>query len=215
MKPIYRCRVCGRYVEEPYHCGKPCEQVLDPVNRVRLSKLMSGLLRHYPWEAGLKLTRDGWVDIDKLVEGIRTQWRNKELYQWVRREHVIAVALLDPKNRFELRNNMIRARYGHSIEVEIKYPAVDIDHPLYHGTSIDKLTNILVEGIKSMKRRYVHMTSSLEDAIDTGARHGKPVVLVISTKCLKKHGLRIYKATDKIYLTEYVPPDCIVDKRFF
>jgi len=212
LKPIYRCRVCGRYVEEPTHCGRECELVLDGRKRVMLSKLVSGLLRHYPWEAGLKLTRDGWVSVEELVRGIRERWRNKELYQWVKPEHIIALALLDPKGRFELRSGMIRARYGHSIDAEIKYPVVDVDKPLYHGTSKDRVSKILIEGIRSMKRKFVHLTTSIDDARDTGARHGEPIVLVIDTHCLKKNNISIYKATDKIYLVEYVPPQCIVGK---
>ena len=49
LKPIYRCRVCGAFTEDQYHCGKQAELLLDPGSRVRLSKLMSGLLRYYPW----------------------------------------------------------------------------------------------------------------------------------------------------------------------
>jgi putative RNA 2'-phosphotransferase len=212
LKTIYRCRVCGRYVEEPVHCGVRAEPVLDGRRRVMLSKLMSGLLRHYPWEAGLHMDRGGWVSIDELVEGIRSRWRNKELYQWVTREHVIAVAMLDPKGRFEIRDNMIRARYGHSVNVDIEYPVVEYSRPLYHGTSINSLSKIMIEGIKPMKRRYVHLTTSFEDARETGSRHGRPVVLVVDTSCLKEHELQLYKATDKIYLVKYVPPQCIKNR---
>ena len=142
MKPIYRCRVCGAFTEDQYHCGKQAELLLDPGSRVRLSKLMSGLLRYYPWEAGLELDREGWIPIDDLVYGIKYKWRNRELYQWIRREHVVAIALLDPKDMFELRNNRIRARYGHSIKVDIKYRR-EYPQKLYHGTSTNKLNNIL------------------------------------------------------------------------
>ncbi len=168
MKSIYRCRVCGKYVEEEVHCGHRTELVLDGRKRVMLSKLMSGLLRHYPWEAGLNVDREGWVRIDDLVRGIREKWRNRELYQWVTHEHVIAVASLDPKNRFELRDDMIRARYGHSIDVGIRYEEASISKTLYHGTSRDRLSRILLEGLKPMKRKYVHLTIDPKDAIETG-----------------------------------------------
>ncbi len=210
MRNIYRCRVCGRYVEEEYHCGVKTELFLDAKRRVLLSKLMSGLLRHYPWEAGLRISSDGWVSIDELVHGIREKWRNRILYQWVTREHVIAVALLDPKERFEVRNGYIRARYGHSIPVTINYPAVD-NPPgkLYHGTSTKSLPGILQEGIKPMKRKYVHLTIDPGDALETGRRHGIPVLLVVDTDCLIGKGYMVYRATSKIYLVEHVPPECI------
>lgn len=209
MKPIYKCRICGKYVETPIHCGVEAKLLLDANKRLKLSKLLSGLLRHYPWEAGLRIDSEGWVDIDELVEGIKTRWRNKELYQWLSREHIIAVAKLDPKGRFEIRNNKIRARYGHSINVKIKY---ELEYPptqLYHGTSIDKLAKIMIEGLKPMKRQFVHLTTSLENAVETGKRHGKPVVLIIDTMCLKEKRIPLYKATEKIYLAPKIPSQCI------
>lgn len=211
MKDIYRCRVCGRYVEDRVHCGVEAEFILDGRKRVMLSKLMSGLLRHYPWEAGLRISNDGWVYIDDLVEGIKYRWRNRELYQWVTREHVVAVATLDPKNRFEIMGERIRARYGHSIDVMIKYGETPVDtiDKLYHGTSRDRVARIIIEGLKPMKRKYVHLTIDPSDAIETGRRHGKPVLLLVDPRCIEKHGLRIYRATDKIYLVKYVPPECI------
>ncbi|RLG82718.1 MAG: RNA 2'-phosphotransferase [Thermoprotei archaeon] len=208
MKNIYRCRICGSFTEEPVHCNVKAELFLRGDLRLRLSKLISGLLRHYPQEIGLNVDKEGWVDLDELVHKIKTRWRNKELYQWVTKEHVIALALLDPKGRFELKGNKIRARYGHSIDIEIKYP---IEYPpiLYHGTSVDRLKNILREGLKPMKRRYVHLTTSLENAIETGRRHGKPVVLRIDVTCLKGEGVPVYKASDLIYLAPFVPSKCI------
>ena len=129
--------------------------------------------------------------------GTRYKWRNRELYQWVRREHIVAIALLDPKGRFELRNNRIRARYGHSIKVDIKYRR-EYPQKLYHGTSTDKLNSILKKGLKPMKRLYVHMTTNLEEAIDNARRHGKPVILEIDTECLKKKNISPYTGQGKI-----------------
>jgi putative RNA 2'-phosphotransferase len=209
LKNIYKCRVCGAFTESRIHCGVEAELLIDGRRRVMLSKLLSGLLRHYPWEAGLKPSSDGWVRIDDVVRGIREVWRNRELYQWVTREHVLAVAILDPKQRFEVRNGMIRARYGHSIDVNIEYPVEYPESKLYHGTSIDKLGKILLEGLKPMRRKYVHLTIDYEDAVETGRRHGKPAVLEISIECLRNRGIKLYRATKKIYLAKHIPPECI------
>ncbi len=210
MKDIYKCRVCGKYVEEPVHCGKPAIPILDSRRRIMLSKLMSGLLRHFPWEADLVLDKEGWIDIDELVKAIREQWRRRDLYQWVTREHVIAVALLDPKGRFELRDNKIRARYGHSIMVTIEYKRDDHVTRLYHGTRKDILNKIRVEGIKPMKRRWVHLSPNIVDACETGRRHGGvPIILVVNADCLRKKGIQVYRASRSVYVVEHVPPECI------
>ena len=212
MKPIYRCRICGMYVENPIHCGSKAEIVLDATKRVALSKLMSFLLRHDPSAAALSMDREGWVSIKDLVEGIRSRWRNSSLYRWVKEEHVIAIALLDPKGRFELRNGMIRARYGHSkkLHVSIEYPK-DVDSKyLYHGTTRRNLVSILREGIKPMNRHYVHLTLDVDDACTVGKRHGDDTItLLIDAECVRRLGIDILIGSKHVRLVSYVPPQCI------
>ncbi len=213
MKPIYRCRVCKAYVEEPVHCGQKAVLLLDGERRLRLSKLMSALLRHIPSEAGLRLDKEGWVSVNELAKAIRERWRNCELYSWVRPEHIIAVALLDPKGRFELSTDhaRIRARYGHSIHVKINYPlAQNPPNILYHATPVRNLASILAEGLKPMKRLFVHLSATIEDALEAGLRHGSPAALLeIDANCLKRHGIKLYEASNRVYLAARVPPDCI------
>jgi len=212
MRDIYRCCVCGAFTEEPQHCGKPTELLLDGRRRMMLSKLMSFLLRHDPSAAGLRMDQEGWVSVDDLVEGIRKRWRNANLYSWVRREHVVAVAVLDPKGRFELRNGMIRARYGHSarLNLRLSYPRDHSSRTLFHGTAPENLDSIMREGLKPMKRGFVHLSLSLEDACEVGRRRSsKPAVLVIDAECLRKHGIEVLAASHSVRLAKYVPPRCI------
>jgi putative RNA 2'-phosphotransferase len=152
---------------------------------------------------------EGWVEISDLVEGIKGRLGNHREYEWLTPEHIIAVAKLDPKGRFEVRGGRIRARYGHSIGDEIKYPVASDHTILYHGTSIESLGSILKHGLLPMKRRFVHLTGDPELAFETGRRHGHPIVLRINVECLRKHGLIVYRATDKIYLVKRVHPECI------
>ncbi len=213
LKDIYRCVVCGKYVETPTHCGKKAKLVLNGSRRVALSKLISFILRHGPEEAGIKLSRDGWVRISDLVYGIKNVWRNKHLYQWVTKEHIVALATLDPKGRFEVRRGMIRARYGHSrgVSVVIKYEEDREVKALYHGTSLSNLSSILKEGIKPMRRHYVHLSVSVEDACLVGRRHGgRAVFLEVDADCLRGFGLKVLKATNKVWLVKYVPKECLV-----
>ena len=213
MKPIYRCRVCGAFTEEPRHCGVEAELFLDGSRRLALSKLMSYILRHDPSSIGVSMDREGWVRIEDLVNGIRTRWRNAHLYRWVRPEHVVAIAMLDPKGRFEIKDGMIRARYGHnrSLGIEISYPIDRESKVLFHGTSCEALASILREGIKPMRRMFVHLTTSIRDACEVGRRHSSnPIVLVVDCECLRRHGIEIYTASHSIKLAKYVPPRCII-----
>jgi len=212
MKSIYKCRVCGKYVEEQTHCGVVAEPLLPGDKRVALSKLLSYILRHDPLSIGLRMDREGWVDLEELVTGIKTRWRNKHLYQWLTAEHVLAVAALDPKGRFEVRNGRIRARYGHSrsLNIAISYQLDEVSATLYHGTAASNLASIMREGLKPMKRMYVHLTLNPLEACETGRRHGSnPVLLVVSADCLRKRGIPVYIASKTVRLAERVPVECI------
>ncbi len=206
MKPIYRCLKKPKYVEDPSSCDDAV-LLLDPVKRISLSKLMAAVLRHIPHEAGVVPDSGGWVDIDRLVEGIRKRWPK---YSWVRKEHVEAVALLDSKGRYEVQDNKIRARYGHSYKVSITYEEDKSTLRLYHGTPVSNLSKILEEGLKPGRRLWVHLSVNPSDAVETGLRHGAPVALLeIDRDCLRRHGYRIFKASDRVRVVKEVPPDCL------
>lgn len=204
VKTIYRCRVCGKLCETPIHCGREAEVFLDGIRREKLSKLMSGLLRHFPYVVDLRVDNEGFVSLDELLDAIRSKWKKSD-YSWVTMEHILAVASLDPKGRFEIKDSRIRARYGHSIDVSPRYERVVVDGDLFHGTGMEKLRSILREGLKPMKRRYVHLTSSIEDAWKRASISRNPVVLVIDGRKLSQD-IGVYKASNIVYLTEYVPP---------
>ena len=177
--------------------------------RVRLSKKMTGLLRHYGPRYGLKLDPEGWTTLHELVEALH----RIPGYQWVTTRHVLEVVRRDEKGRYELRGDRIRARYGHSLKINIKYREAgpgEAPPKLYHGTTRRNLPSILEKGLLPMKRQYVHLTRTMEDAVETGRRHGGDVVvLVVDTRCLQDKGITLYKASDRIYLARHVPPECI------
>lgn len=211
MRGIYRCG--ERYVESPSECMESAEHLVDASWRKALSKLMSYILRHSPGDACVELEKGGWVSIEELVKGIKECWRNRESYQWVTPEHVVAVATLDPKGRFEIRDGKIRAVYGHSKGISPeRMPTYYEDRSakiLYHGTASHLLKPILREGIRPGRRHYVHLTTDPSIASETGSRKGTPVVLEIDADCLRSKGYKVLRASNVIYLVKHVPPDCI------
>ena len=211
MRSIYKCVVCGAFTEDDTHCGKSAKLVINGELRNRLSHLMTYLLRHDPGAANLTMDGEGWVSIDEVVNAIKTRW-NPRMYSWLSIEHVLAVALMDPKGRFEVRDGMIRARYGHnkSLNVNIRYEVDNEVGTLYHGTTKDALTRIMHEGIKPMNRKYVHLVLDLKDAYEVAIRHSSDVVILkVNADCLRKSGQQVLIATDRVRLTSYVPPQCI------
>jgi putative RNA 2'-phosphotransferase len=211
MRPVYICTKCGVLTEETTHCGTKTRLLLSGESREKLSHLMSYLLRHNPGIVGLKMDKEGWVEISELVEAIRNKWP-KGNYSWVKQEHVLAVALLDPKGRYQVEANRVRTIYGHSRElgISIQYEVDNDSKVLYHGTALKNLEKIMREGIKPMKRKYVHLTTDPRDAYEAATRHGtNTAILTIDAECLRKNGYKVYIATERIRLAEYVPPHCI------
>lgn len=205
MKPVYKCAVCGCFTEEPVHCGNPAVLLLGAAERVKLSKLVSGILRHFHQALGVELDVEGFAGVSDLAKAVS----GREGYEWVRTEHIVALALLDPKGRFELRGDRIRARYGHSVRVRVRYPEEYPDTLLYHGTSRSKLHSILERGLLPMGRLFVHLSVDPADAAQRAAKFPDPVVLVVDPRRMRGRA-KLYRASAKVYVAERVPPECIV-----
>ena len=172
-----------------------------------LSKFLSLLLRHKPDILDLKMSKDGFVDLDELVRKIR----GRKNFSWVTHDDVKLLVRSDEKGRFEIKNGRIRARYGHTYPVSIDFETVQYKRPLYHGTALENLNSILSDGIKPMKRNYVHLSVNIKDAIEVGRRKSsRVVVLEVNPECLYRRGYKLYRASDTVYLVSYVPPECIV-----
>jgi len=176
---------------------------------VKLSKLMSLALRHEPEAFGLNLDENGWVAFEALVGTIaaRPKW------QWVQPEHVRYVVETSDKQRFEIKGELIRARYGHSRAARPVYLAVEPPPLLYHGTPRRNLEAIRRRGLKAMSRQYVHLSARPEMALQVGRRRdAQPALLVI--RAAEAHAAGIVFGTpsgeaDNVYLVEAVPPQFI------
>jgi len=178
---------------------------MDRGRRIRLSKLLSLILRHKPEIVNSSIDREGFLScsVDELVGRIKSL----KGFSWVKTEHVYAIAESDEKGRFEIRNGRIRALYGHSIPVQMKYKRDEVPDVLYHGTGRSAVDLILKEGLKPMKRNMVHLTSSIRDAYIVGLRKdSKPVILVIDAKRAVSEGVDIRRACRNVYVSSYIPP---------
>ncbi|WP_458191039.1 RNA 2'-phosphotransferase [Haladaptatus sp. NG-WS-4] len=66
-------------------CGDTGRQILNENQRIRLSKFMSGVLRHFPIDVGLMLDEQGWTNYDAFVDAVTDK------YSWAEPKHVAAV----------------------------------------------------------------------------------------------------------------------------
>lgn len=180
--------------------------MLSPKKRKRLSKFISLLLRHSPELAGLQLDREGFVHLEDLIKGIRSL----RGWHWVERKHIEEVVNLDPRGRFQIKGDRIRAAYGHSIEVDLGYKPEKPPQLLYHATARKNLESIMKEGLKPMGRRFVHLAVDQETAIEIGRRYdSQPALLIVHAGKAFSKGIFFTRASEKIFLAETVPPEFI------
>ncbi|NJE60426.1 RNA 2'-phosphotransferase [Thermococcus sp. 21S7] len=173
-------------------------------SRVKVSRLMAYILRHSPEEFGLKPDVEGFVPLSELVRALQ------KVYPDVAEDFVREIVERDAKGRYEIRDGKIRARYGHSFPVSLNHEEDTESRVLYHGTPRRNLERIMREGLRPMRRQFVHLSTSGSEALETGRRHGRDVVLlIIDADCLRRKGLKVYKAGKNVRIVERVPPECI------
>ncbi|MGC8817276.1 MAG: RNA 2'-phosphotransferase [Candidatus Hadarchaeum sp.] len=173
---------------------------LDEKQRERLSRLMAFHLRH---DATIERTPEGYVSVQKLADVIRRK------INWVKPHHIREVALFDTKGRYELNGQLIRARYGHSVDVKLDYPEADVD-VLYYAVAPDSVPQVTAAGLKPQVRKMVHLSPRVDWALEAGRiRAENPVVLAVDVRRAKQRGIKILKASDRVYLAPEIPPECI------
>ncbi len=178
--------------------------MIEEKRREKLSRLLTYILRHNPSSVGMELDDEGFSGVD--IEELARRISRRRGYEWVRPEHIKMVVERDPKGRFEMRDWRIRATYGHTVRVDkVGTPVRDIK-VLFHGTTLRAWRNIDREGIKPQRRRYVHLSSSIEEAIEVASRHGPDVVVLeVDVEAMANDGYEVRKAGRSIYLVKEVP----------
>jgi putative RNA 2'-phosphotransferase len=168
----------------------------------RISKNLSYVLRHQPDSVGLELDDSGWVDVDALLQAFNDTGKTLtlELLQEVVREN--------DKQRFEFSDDgvRIRARQGHSVDVELGYEAAMPPDVLFHGTATRNLESIFATGLNKGNRHHVHMSTNKQTMLQVAQRHGKPVVLAIDAARMVSDGYQFFVTGNQVWLTEEVPP---------
>jgi putative RNA 2'-phosphotransferase len=166
----------------------------------RLSRFLSFLLRHRPRDYPLSFDRQGFVSWSDLKEQVEARFPD------VTDEEIRNVIAGSDKKRFEMREDKVRATYGHSFPVEIGVESIEPPARLYHGTARDLAQTVLREGLKPRGRTYVHLSASLEEALAVGQRRdASPAILVVDALAAHSSGIRFY-ASGPLYLAGEIPP---------
>jgi putative RNA 2'-phosphotransferase len=174
------------------------ETMADPT---RISKSLSYWLRHRPEAGGLALDERGWTPVASVLAALRAAGLPSDA------ETLGSVVSGSDKNRFELSEDRtrIRARQGHSVKVDLDWPAAAPPEHLFHGTVERFLPGIFAEGLKPMKRHHVHLSPDPTTATAVGARRGEAVVLRIEAGRMAADGHVFRLSGNGVWLTDHVP----------
>lgn len=167
---------------------------------------MSQALRHAPWLYELELDPDGWVTVDSLIAGIE---ENRDHRQKITVEDFERIIAEGDKKRYEMKDGRIRALYGHSVPAKILKEPAEPPALLYHGTVPAALDAIRAQGLKPMRRQYVHLSPDVPTATMVASRRGKPVILHIDAARAFAAGYKFYLGNEMVWLADTVPPEFI------
>jgi putative RNA 2'-phosphotransferase len=196
--------------------------LLSDKDLAKLSHILSYALRHNPLKYNLVLDKEGWTSISELLIALSLHHHYHHNNRWLRhieKQNLEEVVARSDKVRFEIKDDKIRALYGHSSSFipfsKIQKIASKPPDILYHGTSPSAAKNILSEGLRPMNRQYVHLSADKNTALQVGKRktilkkeEEQPVIIAISAIEAYYTGVyHFYQASDSIWLSDYIHPN--------
>lgn len=172
-------------------------------DRRRISKTLSYWLRHDPGAGSLELDPSGWASVDRVLAALRQAGLPHGA------DELAGLVAASDKQRFELSGDgqSIRARQGHSVPVNLGWPATRPPEFLFHGTVERFLASILADGLRPIKRHHVHLSGDVETARAVGARRGEAVILRVLAGRMAAAGGLFLLTSNGVWLTETVPPE--------
>ncbi len=172
-------------------------------------RLLLKILRHA--DSGHDVITDvlGWTNASQLPPIINREfathraWNDfdfDDLEAFVLRNHV----------RLEIRDDRIRARYGHSRHGVVSGVLASPPKLLWHATTSLVIPSILSIGISNMQRTMVHLTTDVHYAVSIHERDESQLELLsIDTSICQAAGCEFYQATSHVWQTHSVPPEAI------
>ena len=175
--------------------------MISEKENTRISKFLSLVLRHQPEQIGLALDANGWADVSQLIQQCNKAGMALTLPVL---EHIVDT---NAKKRFAFNDqkDKIRASQGHSVEIELALEPVVPPHILYHGTADRFVVSIQEQGLIKQQRQHVHLSATIETAINVGQRHGKPFVFEVLAEELHQTGHQFFLSANGVWLTDHVP----------
>lgn len=207
---LMECREHGPYRGETCEeCGIKGKLLMSQREVDSVSRMLAGMLRHFPERYGIRLDDHGWARIYSIIPAIRAERRG---YGWLTPHHIESLVKTDSKKRYSV-NDMgeIRANYGHTIPVDLDdLPEDGIPEFLYYQTTDEELEFIKETGISPSDKTWVHLSKTYRQAYVSGLFHVEtPKVVKIDAEKLINAGHPIYMGNPEIFLIKEIPSEFI------
>jgi putative RNA 2'-phosphotransferase len=188
-------------------CGQGGRFLLNDRELDHLGRVLTGILRHFPDRYGLSVDPHGWIELAAIARAIA---QRHPVYRWLRPQHLVAIAETDGKGRYEVRDDRIRATYGHTLDIELDLPTEDIPEHLYYPVTADEAAIVLEVGLRPSDRKKVHLSKTALDAVAAGkVRTPEPIVLEVDARRAQEEGIVIMRAGKTVYLVDRIPAELL------
>ncbi|KAI9260754.1 phosphotransferase KptA/Tpt1 [Phascolomyces articulosus] len=177
---------------------------MDQPKTIKLSKLLSYILRHGAAKHKLTMRPDGYVVLSDILALAKFKTYTGEDI-----EHVVKT---NDKQRFKLTEIdsvwMIRANQGHSIknvnQDELLERIGTPESIVIHGTSLNNWQQIKTQGLSRMNRLHIHFAIGLpgESGVISGMRATSQVYIYIDMEKAMHDGIVFYRSSNNVILTE-------------
>lgn len=183
---------------------------MNPKKDKKISRFLSLILRHQPEAIGINLDKNGWTDLDKLIEAFR------ESGNQIDQDTLLRVVENNDKKRFAISEDgkRIRANQGHSVDVDLGYSPAIPPEILYHGTHLPAVDSIIKNGLDKRKRHHVHLSQDVATAIKVGSRRGGAVVFKVLSGEMQENGHEFFLTENGVWLTEHVDPRYLIKMEY-
>ena len=201
---IRECPVHGYFSDDDLcpACNSEGKFIMSTRERDGMARKLALVLRHAPEKFDLEMDINGWIDVRDIVRKFKDGRRRQH---WLRPHHLVAISETDPKGRYEVRGNMMRATYGHTVEIELDLPSSDIPDSLYYPCDPNEAENLIEIGISPGGRAHVHLSASIRNAAEAGrVHHDEPAIIEVDTARMVASGETIWHAGVTVYLSETV-----------
>ncbi len=138
----------------------------------RITRALAFMLRHQPDEFDLELDRFGWGDLEDVIYALQ-----ERIGSQVEDEDVEEAISASDRQRYEIKDDKIRALYGHSFPIDPGEPTEPPDE-LFIGVGSRDAARAEETGLRSGRRAFLHLARTEEEAREAGRRAAREYAVI-------------------------------------